>query len=76
MSLTTNLWKRLKQLLPESPLLVGTVDSVSAYGAMVLLPDGSLVSVRGESTVGAKVFVRAGKIEGPAPALTVVEIEI
>lgn len=76
MSLTTNLWKRLKQLLPEAPLLVGTVDSVSAYGAIVMLPDGSLLNVRGDTTVGTKVFVRNGVIEGTAPTLTVVEIDI
>lgn len=73
---TTNLWKRLKQLLPEPPLLVGVVDSVSTYGAVVELPDGSLVSVRGDATVAQTVFIRDGVIEGLAPALTTVLIEI
>jgi hypothetical protein len=73
---TTNLWKRLKQLLPDAPLLVGTVDSVSAYGAIVELPDGSLVSVRGDATLGQQVFIRDGVIEGTAPTLTTVVIEI
>ena len=76
MSTTTNLWKRLKQLLPEPPLLVGVVDSVSAYGAVVELPDGSLVAVRGDATIGQQVFIRNGLIEGPAPSLPVVLIEI
>ena len=73
---TTNLWKRLKQLLPEAPLLVGVVDSVDAYGALVLLPDGSLTAVRGAALVGDSVFIRAGLIEGPAPALTAVLIDV
>ena len=73
---TTNLWKRLKQLLPDPPLLVGTVDSVTAYGAVVILPDGSPVSVRGDGTVGDKVFIRDGLIEGQAPNLPTVLIEI
>ena len=73
---TTNLWKRLKQLLPEDPLLVGTVDSVSTYGAVVELPDGSMVSVRGDATVGQKVFIRGGVIEGLAPSLATSLIEI
>lgn len=73
---TTNLWKRLKQLLPDAPLLVGVVDSVSTYGAVVELPDGSLVSVRGAATVGQRVFIRDGVIEGQAPSLTTVLIEI
>ena len=74
--ITTNLWKRFRELLPDAPLLVGTVDSVSAYGAVVELPDGSFVPVRGEATVGQQVFIRDGVIEGPAPALTTVVIEI
>lgn len=73
---TTNLWKRLKLLLPEPPLLVGTVDSVSSFGAVVLLPDGSAVSVRGDAAVGQQVFIRDGVIEGQAPALPTVIIEI
>lgn len=72
----TNLWKRLKQLLPDAPLLVGEVFSVSTYGAIVELPDGAFVSVRGEATVGQKVFIRDGLIEGPAPNLSTVLIEI
>lgn len=73
---TTNLWKRLKQLLPDAPLLVGEVFSVSAYGAIVKLPDSAFVSVRGEATVGQKVFIRDGLIEGQAPNLSTVLIEI
>lgn len=73
---TTNLWVRLKQLLPDAPLLVGTVVSSSAYGAVVELPDGALASVRGDATVGQSVFIRSGLIEGIAPELPVVLIEI
>jgi hypothetical protein len=73
---TTNLWKRLKQLLPEPPLLVGEVVAVSTYGATVELPDGSLVAVRGEGSVNQMVFIRDGIIEGSAPSLTPVLIEI
>lgn len=73
---TTNLWRRLKLLLTDAPLLVGTVDSVSTYGAVVELPDGSFVSVRGEAMVGQQVFIRGGIIEGQAPSLTTVVIEI
>lgn len=73
---TTNLWKRLKQLLPEAPLLIGTVTGVSSYGAIVELPDGSFVSVRGDASVGQQVFIRDGMIEGLAPSLPSVLIEI
>ena len=73
---TTNLWKRLKQLLPEAPLLTGQVTDVRTYGATVQLPDGSLISVRGDATLNQYVFIRDGVIEGPAPSMTAVLIEI
>lgn len=74
--MSTNLWRRLKQLIPDAPLLVGTVDSISSYGAVVLLPDGAPIAVRGAATLGQKVFIRDGLIEGLAPSLTDVLIEI
>lgn len=73
---TTNLWKRLKQLLPEAPLLAGVVVSSNAYGVTVELPDGSLVAVRGSASVAQRVFIRDGVVEGVAPSLTTVLIEI
>lgn len=73
---TTNLWKRLKQLLPDAPLLAGVVITDDTYGATVQLPDGSIVAVRGAATVGEHVFIRDGLIEGPAPSLSAVLIEI
>ena len=73
---TTNLWKRLKQLLPDAPLLAGEVIQANTYGALVQLPDGSRVSVRGDATVGQHVFIRDGLVEGPAPSFTSVLIEI
>lgn len=73
---TTNLWKRLKQLLPEAQLLVGVVTATTAYGAMVELPDGAVIIVRGEAATGQHVFVRDGLIEGVAPNLATVLIEV
>jgi hypothetical protein len=40
------------------------------------LPDGALVSVRGEAVLNQHVFIRDGVIEGPAPEMTAVLIEI
>lgn len=76
MSTTTNLWKRLKQLLPDAPLLAGKIVAVYTYGALVELPDGSHVSVRGAGSVNDHVFIRNGIIEGPAPSFVATLIEI
>lgn len=72
----TNPYKLLKSLLPDPPLLVGTVTAVANGTATVELPDGGTVLARGEAQVNDRVFVRDGAIEGPAPALTLEVIEV
>lgn len=71
-----NPYKRLRNLFPEARLLVGTVTEAGTETATVELPDGTLMRVRGVATVGAQVYVRDGVIEGPAPDLIIVEIEV
>ena len=71
-----NLYARLRALFPGARLQVGEVLSTDGSKVKVELPDGGTMYVRGEATVGSKVYVRDGAIEGPAPALTTVLIEI
>ena len=71
-----NLFVEFRRLIPNAPLLVGTVAAVFTGGATVTLQGGGTLRVRGEATVGERVFVRDGVIEGVAPALTLVEIEV
>lgn len=71
-----NPYALLRELLPEAPLQVGTVSVVSNGVASITLPGGGIAQARGEATVGDKVFFRGGAIEGPAPNLPLVEIEI
>ena len=71
-----NVYKKFKSLIPDAPLLVGDVLSISGGVAIVELPDGSQVTARGAATVGSRVFVRDGAIEGTAPTLTVEIIEV
>jgi hypothetical protein len=71
-----NLLAEFRSLLPGSPLLVGDVLSIDGGVAIVELPDGSTISARGQATIGQRVFVRDGAIEGVAPALAAVAIEI
>lgn len=73
----TNIFREFLALLPKQALEVGVVVSKTATGAAVQLYGGNVVFVRGQAdTVGQRVFVRGGLIEGPAPALTYVEAEI
>lgn len=71
-----NPYRKLKNLLPDPPLLVGTVIAYANGTATVELPGGGTVKARGEAAVSDKVFVRDGAIQGPAPSLPVEIIEV
>ena len=75
--MSTNLYRQLRSLLPEPALTVATVAATHSDGTTtVTYPGGSQQRVRGEGTVGGKVFVRAGQIEGAAPSLTTTTIDV
>lgn len=75
--MTTNLYRQLRELLPEPALTVGTVAAVHADGTLtVTFPGGGQQRVRGNGTSGQSVFVRAGQVEGVAPSLPSVVIEV
>lgn len=71
-----NPYRRLLEILPQRPLLVGTVLSISNQLAIIELPGGAQVTARGASSVGQRVFLRDDVVEGNAPNLTLVLIEI
>jgi hypothetical protein len=76
---TTNLYRALRELLPEAPLQVATVVEVhtSEGASTVAWPGGSQQRVRGTGvSAGGHVFVRDGVIEGAAPELTLEVIEV
>lgn len=71
-----NLYKRLIDLLPKTPLLVGTVlDSDNGMCSVEEL-GGGRQRVRGDAVVGTKVFFRDGMIESAAPDLPEEDIEV
>lgn len=71
-----NFYSRLRNLFPEARLQVGTVSAVGADSVSVTLPDGSMLRARGSASVGETVYVRDGIVEGSAPDLPIIEIEI
>lgn len=72
----TNIYRAFKAVFPDQPLQVGEVTAVDGDLATVTLPGGGVLQARGAATLGAQVFVRDGVIEGEAPSLAVVVIEI
>lgn len=71
-----NIFKEFADLIPDAPLQVGTVTATDGAVATIELPGGGLLRARGDALVGQRVFVRDGLIEGDAPSLPIVAIEI
>ena len=78
--MSTNLYKRLKALLPEAPVLTGTVTVLHADGMAEVAQDGGAGPLRVRNPLlqpsGARVYVQGGVITGPAPDLPYVLIEV
>ena len=77
--MSTNLYRALRELLPDPPLQVATVFEVHAGtgDSTVTWPGGSMQRVRGVGVAaGGLAFVRNGVIEGAAPALGLEVIEV
>lgn len=73
----TNIYRALLDLLPAAPLLVGTVTAINADDTRtVQLPGGGTVRARGEAAPNDRVFLRDGLIEGPAPTLPFLTIDV
>ncbi len=73
-----NLYLRLRELLPQPTLLIGTVLAINAdQTSTVEYPDGSQQRAYGTSVaVGQAAFVRGGVIDGVAPSREAVVIEV
>lgn len=73
-----NLWTQFRGMLPGNSLDVGTVTAHNSDGtSLITLPSGKKITARGTTVaVGSKAFVRAGLVEGEAPDLESVEIEV
>lgn len=72
----SNLYHQFLALLPPRPLQVGAVTAVAGQLCTVQLPGGGVLQARGDAVVGDQVFVRDGLIEGLAPSLPIVSIDI
>lgn len=70
-----NFYRKFLELIPTESVQVGEVVAHDGVVATVQLPGGGIVLARGDATVGQRVFVRAGAIDGLAPSLPYFEVE-
>ena len=74
---TTNIWQQFKALIPDGVRVVATITANNGNGtSQAKLRDGSVVTVKGEVSVGEKVFIQNGEIKGAAPDLAQYEVEV
>lgn len=71
-----NAFKRLKELLPDPVLRIGTVLAVDNGVATIEEPGGVLATARGVASPGDRVYFRNDLIEGEAPDLPLEDIEV
>jgi hypothetical protein len=73
---STNFFAAFLDLLPSYPLQVATITAIDGEVARLELPGGGVLTARGAGAVGDQVFVRDGVIEGQAPSMPFVQVEI
>ena len=74
---TTNIWQQFKALIPEGTRVVATITANNGNGtSQAELRDGSVITVKGEVSVGEKVFIQDGEVKGAAPDLAQYEVEV
>ena len=74
---TTNIWQQFKALLPDGVRVVATIRANNGNGtSQAELRDGSVITVKGEVSVGEKVFIQDGEIKGATPSLAQYEVEV
>lgn len=73
----TNIFRALRELLPQPALQVATATATHPDGTTtVQYPGGASQRLRGTATEGQNVFVQAGAIQGPAPSLPLINIDV
>ena len=73
-----NPYKLLLELIPQSPLLIGTVKNISNGVATINIEGGGICKARCSDSIKIddKVFVKDNYVEGKAPNLPLNFIEI
>lgn len=69
-------WRRFTDLTGRSLRTVGTCISADVGECTIQYPGGGIARVKGAGTLGQRYFVLDGRLDGEAPALDSLEIEV
>lgn len=73
-----NIWKMFSDLIPDDPVLIGTVLTQTPDGYSTLeTPGGGIVKAKGVTVaIGNKAFIQGGEVRGEAPDLPFYEVTV
>lgn len=71
-----NLFKRWQDLTGRSLRTVGICVSATFGECVIQYPSGSLQRVKGAGTIGTRYFVIDGRLDGEAPSLATLTIDV
>ncbi len=71
-----NIWARFSDLSGRSLRTVGTCISADFGECTIQYPGGSVVRAKGAGTESTRYFVQDGRLDGEAPSLSSLTIEI
>lgn len=71
-----NIYRRFSDLTGRPVRTVGTCISAAFGECVIQYPGGGTITVQGAGTVGQAYFVRDGRLDGEAPELPALEIEV
>lgn len=71
-----NLFRRFQDLTGRSLRTVGTCIDADFGECLIQTPGGSTRRVTGAGEVGTRYFILEGKLDGEAPSLVSLEIEV
>lgn len=71
-----NPFKVLQELIARPAAQIGTVAAVSTGQVTIDLIGGGTITARGDATVGQNVYVRDGVVDGVAPSLPLITIDV
>lgn len=75
--MSSNPWKNFRNLVPQDRPGVGEIVAVNGDGtSQVQLVGGGIITAIGSGTVGQDVFLTGNRIDGNAPTVALVTVDV
>lgn len=72
----TDVYSSLMELIPQSPVLIGTVTIVDGDALIIQTPEGGSFRAFGSGVIGQRYYFRSGQLIGDAPSLPAINVTV